>query len=418
MKPKQLPILILFSLWSNIALSQTILSKNKAKANTYFMKNHYHLAAINYKKCIKSNQGDLDAISMLGICYKKLNKTKQALVVFEYLEKKRVLNDSLWQYYLDCLKKNKNYEKAFAILSRNSLNDSLKQVYKAQYDSIKKWIKKPQKTKITNLSTLNTKFSELAPVLYNNGTLVYLSNQEGMIIKKREDCTGMPNYNIYKAQFKGKDSTHFRNRKLFSEEVNSQRQEGGVCFSSNYRQVYYSRAFREFDKSYRFKLFLSEKSKNTWGQLKEFAFNDSTASFTHPNISTDGNLFFFSSDMPGGYGGKDLYVCVKIDSLWSAPMNVGPPVNTSKNEIFPFYSNNGNLYFSSDGHTGLGGYDLYKAIQEDGEWKRVVNLKPPINTNCDEFSIYIIDSKESKGYFASNRPQGKGLEDIYHFEYK
>lgn len=388
------------------------------KAHAFYAKNYFEQAITYYKKCIRLDQQHVPSMVRLGMCYKKLNRSKEALRVFEYLHKNKLLHDTLVTLYVECFKKEGKLEKFPSLISAIPSGDSLRKKLTREYDSIKHWSKAPSRAKITNLKTINTNFSELAPVVYKKEGLVYLSNREGILIKKREESTGMPNYNIYLSRYNAADSSKFERKQLFSNEVNSLRQEAGVCFSAHYDQVFYSRAFREYDKTYRFKLYLSQKKRKTWGLLKEFAFNDSTASFIHPNLSPDGNLFFFSSDMQGGYGGKDIYVCVKIDSLWSEPINVGPTINTAKNEIFPVYTALGNLYFASDGHIGMGGYDLFKALQSDGDWVCIQNLKPPINTFDDELSICFSDVSEQKGYFSSNRPGGQGLEDLYQFEFK
>lgn len=411
-------ILIIFVLTALSCQAQNLFNKCRDKADAFYDKNYFEQATIYYKKCIRLDQSHVPSMVRLGLCYKKLSHSKEALKVFEYLYKHKLLPDSLITVYADCFKKEGKLEKYPHLIASIPLENPLKNQLSSEYDSIRHWIQNPLRIKMTNLKTINTNFSELAPVAYKKEGLVYLSNREGMIIKKREESTGMPNYNIYLSKFCTGDSSKFEHKQLFSSEVNSLRQEAGVCFSANYDQIFYSRAFREYDKTYRFKLYLSQKKRKTWGELKEFAFNDSTASFMHPNLSPDGNFFFFSSDMKGGYGGKDIYVCIKIDSLWSEPINIGPTINTSKNEIFPVYTAQGNLYFASDGHMGMGGYDLFKAIQTDGEWISIQNLKSPLNSFDNDLSICFSDVAERKGYLSSNRSGGEGLEDLYYFEFK
>jgi hypothetical protein len=135
-------------------------------------------------------------------------------------------------------------------------------------------------------------------------------------------------------------------------------------------------------------------------------------SYIHPTLSADGKTMYFASDMAGGYGGMDLYVIHLVDEVWSEPVNLGPNVNTSESELFPFIHNSGKLMFSSNGHKGFGGMDLYITQQEITGWVSPENMGSPINTNADDFSMYV-NSDFSEGYFASNREGGMGGDDIY-----
>jgi len=136
----------------------------------------------------------------------------------------------------------------------------------------------------------------------------------------------------------------------------------------------------------------------------------------HPAIAPDGLTLYFVSDVKGGFGGKDIYFVTrdKPGSPWSKPKNAGPDINTSGDEVFPYVRNDGTLYFSSDGHIGMGGLDIFKAKpQPDGTWV-VQNLKPPINSSSDDFGI-VFQNETEAGIFSSTR-KGKGNDDLYSFE--
>jgi outer membrane protein OmpA-like peptidoglycan-associated protein/tetratricopeptide (TPR) repeat protein len=156
--------------------------------------------------------------------------------------------------------------------------------------------------------------------------------------------------------------------------------------------------------------FYKEDENGKLDYESEFIFNNSNYSLTHPVFNSTGDTLFFASDMPGGFGGMDIYYSTLVGTIWLAPVNVGELVNTSKNEIYPFIDE-GVLYFSSDGHPGLGGIDTYKLIEEDGN-KQISNLGYPLNTSWDDFSIYI---DGDHGFIASNKPGGQGSDDIYEF---
>jgi outer membrane protein OmpA-like peptidoglycan-associated protein len=150
---------------------------------------------------------------------------------------------------------------------------------------------------------------------------------------------------------------------------------------------------------------------------EELPFNNDNFSNAHPTITRDGSELYFASNRPGGYGGMDLYMVRKEGPIWSEPINLGPNVNTEGNEMFPFISNIGTLYFASDGHAGLGGLDIFFSEKnQKGEWMIPLNMGVPLNGSQDDFSIYYDDTND-QGYFCSNR-SGQGNDDIYFFQFK
>jgi outer membrane protein OmpA-like peptidoglycan-associated protein len=153
-----------------------------------------------------------------------------------------------------------------------------------------------------------------------------------------------------------------------------------------------------------------------WDDVEQFLYNNSEISVGHPALSPDGTRLFFVSDMPGGYGGSDIYVCKDLGGQWGEPENLGATINTAQNEVFPFIGADGTLYFSSNGHPGLGGLDIYAAknLGMDG-FAGPMNIGAPVNGTKDDFA-FIIDTERKKGFFSSNRPGGAGDDDIYSFE--
>jgi outer membrane protein OmpA-like peptidoglycan-associated protein len=159
------------------------------------------------------------------------------------------------------------------------------------------------------------------------------------------------------------------------------------------------------------KIYSASLEGKKWKNVTAFAYNSSSYSVAHPWISEDGKKLFFASDMPGGQGGMDLYVCHKEGDAWGKPVNLGKGVNTSENEVFPYFRK-GTLYFSSEGHSGYGGLDVY-AVKEADKWQNPENLKSPLNSSKDDFGIYYKD--DESGFFSSNRDGGMGSDDIYSF---
>ena len=149
--------------------------------------------------------------------------------------------------------------------------------------------------------------------------------------------------------------------------------------------------------------------------VKEF--KDKKHSYFQPTLSNDGNTIYFVSDMPGGFGGTDIYVSKKTkDGEWSAPVNLGPTVNTEENDLFPYLQEDGVLFFSTKGHKGFGGLDVFVTLEdEEGNWKNPENLGSPVNTPSNDFSISF-DKELEVGYFSSDRDGGKGEDDIYRMD--
>jgi peptidoglycan-associated lipoprotein len=165
-------------------------------------------------------------------------------------------------------------------------------------------------------------------------------------------------------------------------------------------------------------IYVSKRKGKLWGEPQLVQIKvDSNTTIGHPALSEDESVLIFAADMLGGYGGKDLWLTQKEKrNKWSDPINLGPMVNTPGDEMFPFLHTDGIVYFSSNGHIGMGGMDIYKTSQdENGAYTLPVNLKSPLNSSADDFSM-IIEKEGERGYLTSNRDGGKGGDDIYQFE--
>ena len=170
------------------------------------------------------------------------------------------------------------------------------------------------------------------------------------------------------------------------------------------------------DYTNRWEIYSARYNNGKWQDLKAFAYNNPDKySVGHPALSIDGNILYFASDMPGGYGGTDIYFSIKQkDGSWSVPKNAGSKINTAGKEAFPTIDKEGTLYFSSDGLPGMGGFDIFSSTGSKDEWSDPVNLKYPMNSPKDDFYVYFTETGKS-GYFSSNRDGGKGEDDIYYF---
>jgi outer membrane protein OmpA-like peptidoglycan-associated protein len=174
---------------------------------------------------------------------------------------------------------------------------------------------------------------------------------------------------------------------------------------------------RSSDKTVLLKIFKSTSSGGTWGKPESFQFNSDNYSCAHPALSSDGTKLYFASNMPGGKGGMDIYVCNKSGNGWGKPENLGDTINTKGNEVFPVIMEDGTLYFSSDGHPGIGGLDIYYTRDIGGKYVLPVNVGYPLNTSEDDFEM-VYDVKNKIGYLSSNRANRGFDDDVYSFRRK
>lgn len=278
--------------------------------------------------------------------------------------------------------------------------------------------------------TFNSNLDDFSPA-YKGGQIVFSSEREkGSLVKRTHAWTGNPFNELYVVDAKevpseeGCGKYEYGAPKKFSENINSKYHDAAVTFTAGGKTIFFTRnnfaegkVGKSDDGTVMLKVYTATSSDGgeSWENLQSLPFNSDEYSVAHPTLTADGMRLFFSSDMPGGYGGMDLYYSDKEAGNWGPPMNMGPEVNTEGNEIFPYYHQTEKLYFSSDGHVGLGGLDIYR-MDDKGEdtWGLVENLGFPINTTHDDFSL-IANESGTCGHFSSDRPGGAGRDDIYSF---
>lgn len=197
---------------------------------------------------------------------------------------------------------------------------------------------------------------------------------------------------------------------------------GCISYSFEEQQIY----FMQYDKKecgvnipnlIPFKAYSAQRQRSQWGYHLPFEYNSDDYTVVHPTLSKDGTKVYFASDLPGGYGGMDLYYAEYEDGMWTTPVNMGDSINTKGDEVFPFvHYETGEFYFSSNGWGGLGGFDIYKAVpRKKNTWYPPQNLGAPINSQENDYSFYCTNDQQL-GFFASDRKGGAGGTDIYSFK--
>ncbi len=267
-------------------------------------------------------------------------------------------------------------------------------------------------------NSINTATQEYSPAFYENG-LVFVSSNALAADKVADERTGKPTTSILWAK-RGKDG-QLQKPVLFAADLTSKYYDGPLTFDARAERVWLTRSNTHYgrpepaaDGKVKLKIYAAERKGNEWSKPKELLFNNSDYDCAHPSISMDGQRLYFASNRPRGFGGMDLYVCLWQNGKWSDPINMGPKVNTAKNEMFPFIHADGTLFFASNGYAGLGGLDLFYTRMSDTGWIHPQNLGAPVNSKMDDFGL-IVDVDKKNGYFSSNRAGGKGDDDIYNF---
>jgi hypothetical protein len=254
---------------------------------------------------------------------------------------------------------------------------------------------------------------EFSPVYYKDGLVFCSTSGNNSIIGYSENQKG-----LVKIFYVKKTAAGWKQPGILSGELTTFFNDGPVTFNATGNIAYFSRNSRVEnvignvnDSTNKLGIFSAEFIDGKWANIVPFAFNDARFNFSTPALADGGNRLYFSSDKPGGFGGMDLYYTDKSEGRWKEPVNLGPLVNTANNELFPFASTDGKVFFSSDGHPGFGGKDIYYTRQKGDIWINPEHLDSAINSVADDFGL-ITDSTFEQGYFSSNRLK---TDDIFSF---
>lgn len=274
---------------------------------------------------------------------------------------------------------------------------------------------------LENLYQLNTPFSDFGVTEYRN-TILFSSPRKLREISTEVNEGNGGNYlDIYQVN---KEDVGLKDRKKqFSKRVNEKFHESSISFSPNTDVMYFTRNnfnygdYKVDGKGYiNLKIYKADYINDSWQNIMELPFCSDNYSVGHPTVSKDGKLLYFVSDMPGSLGATDLFVVdIKFDGTFGTPRNLGNTVNTKGREMFPFIADDNTLYFSSDGHPGMGNLDIFESKMINQQFQLPINLKAPFNSESDDFA-FSINAKKNMGYLSSNRKGGKGDDDIYRFK--
>ncbi|MCB0457898.1 MAG: PD40 domain-containing protein [Flavobacteriaceae bacterium] len=405
---------------STIVKSQTE-SKNQEKGNLDYNDYAFMDAREHYIKAVESGYRSKEVLAKLGDSYYFNGEYQDAAkwygAMFEY--DSDVENEYLHRYAtsLKSLGRYATSDRIMEILNERYAQDNRAKLFSEERNYMQ--LIELQSGRFNVFSVpFNSELSDYAPVL-NSGEIMFTSNRGTRTASQRfHDWNDQPFSELYSIV-----ASEDGQPKRFRDKVNTRFHESTAVFTKDGQTMYFTR--NNFTDNKRgkdgggithMKLYRSKRTEKGWTEPEELPFNNDNYSVAHPALSADGKTLIFASDMPGSEGASDLYkVSIDGDSF-GEPVSLGDAINTEGRETFPFLDNNGDLYFASDGHVGLGGLDIFVAeLNEEGNYEEGYNIGAPVNSQYDDFT-FVINSSTGLGYFASNRPGGKGEDDIYSFE--
>lgn len=280
-----------------------------------------------------------------------------------------------------------------------------------------RWKTTPTLHTVRKETILNSRRADFSPALFGDDSeqLYFTSSRQQATGDDLSGITGTKYADIFFT--KRDENGRWQQPELVAGELNSEMDEGACCFSPDGKTMYLTRCTTDPDYPRYAKIFTSTRSDASWGKPTELKISkDTLSAFAHPAVSPDGEWLYFVSDMPGGHGGKDIWRIAIIGNALGGAENLEAPINTPGDEMFPTFRPNGDLYFSSDGHPGMGGLDLFCARQDTvtGRWT-VQNLGYPMNSAADDFGM-TFEGPHNRGYFATSRGDARGWDHIMGFE--
>lgn len=269
---------------------------------------------------------------------------------------------------------------------------------------------------IVNVSSINTEHIDFSAVPFNNGVVFTSTRAVDNITKHIDKWTNDHFSNLFYSDMDA--DGNFTNPIPFKPSINKKYHDGVATFNNMGNTMYFTRnnaKGKNKNGVIDLKIYSAKYTDGYWTNVEELPFNSDEWTSCHPSVTADGKYMIFSSNRPGGKGGMDLWLSKNEGGTWATPVNMGDQINTAGNELFPFYGQDELLYFSSNGHKGVGGLDIFYAMPSDSDmtkWSGRTNAGQPFNTPNDDFSFYT-NKDNTSGFFTSNRAGGKGKDDIY-----
>lgn len=416
-----------FSLFTIILLLIALASCSGAKlsvANEQMERGEYYDAQRTYRKVYnkltKREDRPLrgEVAYKMGLCYRKLSMNARASAAFQNAIRYGYPDSTAILYMAQSMQAEGRYREAETTyndyLAKQPADSSLALTGLAGCRLGLNIKQNPTRYIVKNAKLFNSRRADFAPMFLPGGdfdVLYFTSTNEKVTGSHRSEITGMKKHDVWMTR--KNERGQWERPQPAEGELNTDHEEGIVSFSPDGSTMYLTRARRELNANTAVEIFTSQRSDASWSAPVKFDITaDTLSSYGHPAVSPDGNWLYFCSDMPGGQGGKDIWR-INLKERSGSLENLGEFINTPGDEEFPYVRSDSVLYFSSNGHAGLGGLDIFRAqLTPSGGWK-VVNMGAPVNSSSDDFGITF--GKGESGYFSSNRADGRGYDHIFSF---
>ncbi|MDP4290353.1 MAG: OmpA family protein [Bacteroidota bacterium] len=415
--------ILLFGISLNLK-AQSLITQD---ADDAYANLQYTVAAAKYKKAYTKARVPAEKERILyrmAECYRMTNDAKDAEITYGTLVRSGFdrKNSMVLLYYADALRANEKYDEAkdnYNLFIKAEPKDLRGRNGVISCEQALKWMQTPSRYEVNNEKRLNSPEDDFAPAFAdpNYRSLIFTSSRRSATGKSLDDWTGQNFSDLFTASLDQKG--------MWSEPVlldntgviNTKANEGAATMNNTYNRLYFTRCETEKGRESGCQIWVSNKGEGRWTKPDPIILTkDSTLAIGHPAISSDELTIIFSCEKVGGYGGKDLWMATRrsINEPFGPAVNMGSDINTPGDEVFPTLVGDSVLYFSSNGHIGMGGLDIFRSSRVANRWTKPQNMMPPINSSGDDFAIVFADG-EDRGYFSSNRKGGAGGDDIYSF---
>ncbi|MGK7389188.1 MAG: OmpA family protein [Candidatus Cyclobacteriaceae bacterium M2_1C_046] len=387
------------------------------KAQKAYENGKYQEVIDRYSKLAKKEPANPENYYYIAKSYLLSNRPQESVPYYEEAINKGMRGDTILLAYSYALKTVGNYEmsrKQLEHLTNKSNDDKILALANdalLDLNRLENLKEKQSYFRVKNLEEINTDAAEYSPV-YNDGFLYFTSNRTS---NKIYEATGTPFTDIYRVKTQGANvdtlSVEALDKKLINDPIIN---EGSVTFTPDGRTMIYAKGNSGKKKGTAdVNLYITRYRNGEWSEPRMLNINHPGYWDSSPAFSRNGRTLYFASNRPGGLGGTDIYqATMDARGRFRDVRNLGSEINTPGNEMFPYISDDGHMYFSSDGHPGFGALDIFVAKRVNGQTS-IENMGEPVNSNADDFGIYMF--KADRGFFTSNRAEGKGDDDIYTF---
>lgn len=380
-----------------------------------------YFEAIDYFKDAYSKTRDRDErneyVFMVAECYRLTNNPRSAEPWYKRISGRDNARPEATYWYAQTLKKNGKYEQALEAFEEYRQivpSDARADLGIRSCELAIEWMESPQPYEVEEVRDLNSRESDFCPV--------YARDDYGMVYltSSRDESTGKRDHGATGENFSDIFESRLDKKERWStpspvQDLNTEFEDGAVSFTSDFREIYFTRCEMGKRENKGCMIMTASRNESGWSKPERLDILPDSLVAAHPAISPDGLTLYFVSILSDGYGGKDIYKVTRpsTNDSWSRPRNMGPEINTTGDEMFPYVRSDGTFYFASNGHIGMGGLDIFKAEpQPDGRWL-VDNMRYPVNSNADDFGISFQGDNEN-GLFSSSR-KGRGNDEIYSF---